>query len=89
MWLLRGEIKSYYGKMEEAHFRCVSGKDGKGNVRAWLRGEPAWGKQGVAISQMSSMPCTLYDGEFFDENIAAVIPNDPEYTTAIWCYCQQ
>ena len=71
-----------------ALFRYVSEKIGKGNVRAWLRGEPAWGKQGVAISQMSSMPCTLYEGDLFDENTAAVIPKDPKYRTAIWTYCQ-
>lgn len=71
-----------------ALFEYVAEKLGHGGVGAWLRGEPAWGKQGIAISQMSSMQCTLYEGDLFDENTAAVIPKDPNHRAAIWAYCQ-
>jgi len=69
-------------------FNYVSEKLGSKGVGAWLRGESAWEKQGIAISQMSSMPCTLYDGDLFDENTAAVIPKDSKHRAAIWAYCQ-
>ena len=38
--------------------------------------QQAWGKRGVAISQMGNLPCTLYTGELFDSNAAAIVPND-------------
>ena len=47
----------------------------------------AWGKVGVAISQMRILPCTLYTGEIFDKNVAVVSPKEESYLPAIWCFC--
>jgi hypothetical protein len=69
-------------------YRYVAEKLGEDGVGAWLRGEAAWGKRGVAISQMSAMPCTLFSGDLFDENTAAVIPDNSDYLAAAWAFCQ-
>ena len=50
-------------------------------------GSMAWGKVGVAISQMRILPCTLYTGEIFDKNVAVVSPKEESYLPAIWCFC--
>ncbi len=58
-----------------------------GNVGAWIRGEPAWTRLGVAVGQVRSLPATLYTGELFDENTAAIIPKSEENLSAIWAFC--
>lgn len=50
-------------------------------------GEMAWGKQGVAVSQMRVLPTTLHTGEIFDKNVAVVLPSDTSHLPAIWCFC--
>ncbi|HEY9664280.1 MAG TPA: hypothetical protein V6C65_38035, partial [Allocoleopsis sp.] len=55
---------------------------------SWKRGGEAWGKQGIAISQMRSLPASLYNGSLFDSNVAVIIPKTNEYLTAIWAYCK-
>jgi hypothetical protein len=50
------------------------------------RGAEAWGKRGVAVSLMGSLPACLYDGAIFDTNCAAVIPKDPAHLPAIWAF---
>lgn len=50
-------------------------------------GELAWGKWGVAISQMGFLPATLHSTEIFDKNVAVVLPHDPAHLPAIWCFC--
>lgn len=51
-----------------------------------ITGLEAWGKAGVAISQMSSLSTSLYSGDSFDTNVAVVIPNKQEHITAIWTF---
>ncbi|MCC5847922.1 MAG: N-6 DNA methylase [Verrucomicrobia bacterium] len=51
------------------------------------RGNSAWGKWGVAISQMNILPGTLYVGNKFDSNIAVIVPHDVKNLSSIWCYC--
>ena len=55
------------------------------------RGNKAWGRWGVGISQMSVLPCALYVGETFDSNVAVmcptVVPDDMGHLPAIWCFC--
>ena len=68
--------------------RFVSERLGEDSVGAWLRGEQAWQHRGVAIGQMTTLPCALYLGDLFDENTAAVIPKDEKDLPAMWAYCQ-
>lgn len=47
---------------------------GNGSLLARKQGLKAWGKMGVAISQMSSLPCTIYAGGAFDSNVTVILP---------------
>jgi len=60
--------------------------NGKEKLRPGTQNE-AYGKQGAAIGQMRSLPTTLYTGEFYDNNTATIIPNNPSHLPAIWCFC--
>ena len=39
-------------------------------------GNPSWKHNGVAVSQMGSLPVSLYSGEKYDNNTAAITPID-------------
>ena len=51
------------------------------------RGNAAWHKWGVGISQMHSLPVTIYTGEKFDSSTAIVFSENQELTSAIWAFC--
>jgi hypothetical protein len=55
---------------------------------AYIRGQAAWGKRGVAVRQMGDLPCTLYTGEKTDTNVAVIIPEEQSLVPAIWAFCQ-
>lgn len=65
----------------------VTEKIGKEQVASWLRGKNAWGKNGILISAMSSLPATSYLGGFFDENAVVIIFNDESKQKEIYCCC--
>ena len=50
-------------------------------------GRSAWGRAGVAVSQMGSLPCARYSGEIFDKNVAVVLPAEKSHVPAAWCFC--
>ena len=50
------------------------------------RGNTAWGRRGVCINQMNSMPVSLYTGEKFDSNVAVISPASDDHVSAIWCF---
>jgi hypothetical protein len=56
------------------------------NPQARFQGQPAWGRHGVAISQMGSLAATLYTGEPFDMNTAAIIPRSDHVLPALWAF---
>ncbi|MGO7170094.1 SAM-dependent methyltransferase [Rhizobium leguminosarum] len=66
----------------------VTEKLGDGKTGAWIRGKEAWGRQGIAVSQMSSLSTSLYSGDLFDENTAAIIPKDDTDLLAIFVFCR-
>jgi len=41
-----------------------------------LCGKQAWGKQGIILSKMNTLPSSLYCGQFFDDNTYVLLPND-------------
>ena len=55
--------------------------------QARVQGLEAMLKQGVAVSQMGTLPCTLYCGDYFDNNTAAIVPKDSMHLPAIWAFC--
>ena len=59
----------------------------EGEHIARRQGLAAWGHRGIAISQMGSLPATIYLGGAFDSNVSAVVPLRPEDVSPIWSYC--
>ncbi len=51
------------------------------------RGNEAWGRTGIAVSQMGSYPATRYTGDKFDPNVAVILPKQDDYVPAIWVFC--
>ncbi len=58
----------------------------EGRLGGWKSGHEAWGKRGVAINRMSSLPVALYGGAMFDCNVAVLIPHDPQDLAWIWSF---
>jgi hypothetical protein len=54
---------------------------------ASLQGGDAWGKQGVVVSLMGSLPVTRYAGDLFDNNCAALWPRNASDLPAVWAFC--
>lgn len=50
-------------------------------------GRMAWGRGGVAVSQMRKLSCALYAGQIFDKNVAVISPKNHSHIPAIWCFC--
>ena len=59
----------------------------QGNDMAALRGRGAWGRWGVAISQMRALPVAIFGGERFDTNMSALPAEKICHLPAIWCFC--
>ena len=51
-----------------------------------VRGREAWGQRGVILSKMNKLPSSLYEGEFFDDNTYALIPDDPQHIAPVFHY---
>jgi len=58
-------------------------KTGESRVQGWR----AFNNKGILIGQTRTLRATLYNGELFDNNAAAIIPHDPSHLPAIWCFC--
>jgi hypothetical protein len=65
----------------------VEEKLGATGAGAWLRGEAAWGKQGVLVSSMRTLAVTRYLGTLWDNNAGVIIPNNPNHLPAVWAFC--
>ena len=68
-------------------WRSVESRLGEGNSGTWLRGANAWGRAGVAVKQMGSLPVSIYSGELYDNNVAVLVPKDPAHLLPIWTFC--
>lgn len=58
-----------------------------GQDMARLQGLSAWNKRGVAVSLMRELRSSIYTGEIFDSNMAALVPRDQSHLPAIWAFC--
>ncbi|WP_290525968.1 N-6 DNA methylase [Alcanivorax sp.] len=58
-----------------------------GENLARKQGESAWGRRGLAVSQMSSLPFSLYTGEIQDSNVNVVVPKESRYLIALVVFC--
>ncbi|MCU0978870.1 MAG: BREX-1 system adenine-specific DNA-methyltransferase PglX [Pirellulaceae bacterium] len=55
---------------------------------ARIQGTEAWGKRGVTVRIMGELPATLYDGNFYDQSSAAIIPKSDRDAASIWVFCK-
>lgn len=51
------------------------------------RGNAVWGRHGVAVSQMSSLPISRYFGNKYDSNVATIVPKNAAHLAAVWAFC--
>lgn len=51
-----------------------------------LIGSSFWGKRGVVIRQMGSLPVSIYTGEAFDDGCAIAVSKHEHHTAALWAY---
>ena len=58
-------------------------KKGESYVRGWS----AFGNKGILVSQTGSLSVSLYNGEYFDNNCAVILPSKLEILPAVWCFC--
>ncbi|MCC6426046.1 MAG: SAM-dependent DNA methyltransferase [Phycisphaerales bacterium] len=81
------EVTQAFGGRE----RILLWEEGRGVMvglpSCFVKGTKAWGKAGITINQTTLRP-TLYLGELFDENAAAVVPFDGGDVAAIWLAVQ-
>ena len=80
------DAKEHYGGKQQM-FRWEDGNGALVASGAYIRGQAAWGKTGLAIGQMRTLPVTLIVRSAWDTNCAALIPNEEKNLPAIWCFC--
>jgi hypothetical protein len=51
------------------------------------KGHKQWGKLGVTMSQMSTLPATIYIGAVFDGNVNVFDVEDVKHLSAVWTFC--
>jgi hypothetical protein len=78
---------SFYGGRTHA-IRWESG-DGAlaSSSQARVQGQAAWGKKGIAVRLMRDLPAVLYDGDFFDQSSAPLVPTNADDLAALWAFC--
>jgi hypothetical protein len=58
-----------------------------GATLARKQGLSAWDQSGIAISQMSGLPASVYLGGAFDSNMSAIVPTNPDDLLAVLSFC--
>lgn len=53
---------------------------------SFVKGKSAWGRRGLRVTQMGTLPSTIYTGEVFGKNAATLVPSRTEHLAAIWCF---
>lgn len=80
-------LPKHYGG-NEALLRWESGKGTIDTLQGARKdGTAAWGKPGILVSQMTTLPVTLYAKYAFDNNSAVILPPDIKHLLPIWCFC--
>jgi hypothetical protein len=54
----------------------------------WRRGKPLWGRKGVSMNLTRYLYVTLYTGDLYGVNSAAVVPYDPNIVPALWQFAK-
>lgn len=97
---IRTEWSPFVGTVETTrHFggreRLLLWEAGHGQLKelanlgvASIQGGDAWGKRGIAVSLMRSLPCSLYTGEMYDNGTGIIWTHDSKHLAAVWAFCQ-
>lgn len=51
-----------------------------------ITGTQGLGRAGILIRQMGTIPVALFDGDFFDDNTAVLIPHNASHRDALWAF---
>lgn len=89
------EPKYYGGRERILHWEDGTGRyyehamrlKTEGRLGGWKSGVEARGKRGVAVRVMGNLASTIYEGEFFAQSSAVIIPNTPDQLVAVWLFC--
>ena len=57
-----------------------------GSDLARPQGRAVWGRGGVVVSMMRSLPATRYLGVAFDSNVGVLAPRSPQDVPAVWAF---
>ena len=57
------------------------------SLAAWVRGRDAWGRNGIVVRIMGSLPTVLYGGAIYNNNVSTLIPKDESNLPALWAFC--
>ena len=57
------------------------------SLAAWVRGRDAWGRNGIVVRVMGSLPAVFYGGEIYNNNVSTLIPKDESDLPALWALC--
>jgi hypothetical protein len=90
------QVTPFGGRSSVLHWQRGSGellrflqeRLGPDGTSAWIRGEDAWGKRGVLITATRDLPCTLYFGHSFDNNVTVLTLDDEDLLPAVWAFCE-
>ncbi|MFQ2169288.1 Eco57I restriction-modification methylase domain-containing protein [Aeromonas veronii] len=77
----------HFGGRSEVFYWADNGQCYDGNDNARIQGYAGWDKQGVVVSMMRELPCSLYSGQKFDISCSPIIPVSPSHLPAIWSFC--
>jgi hypothetical protein len=69
------------------YYEHAMGLKAEKRLGGWRSGREAWGKDGVLVSVVGKLRCTLYNGEMFDHGAAVIVPMNPLHLPAIWSFC--
>lgn len=76
----------HYGGRNQIIFWQHGNGELKNSPGSYIKGEKAWGKEGLRIQQTGKLVPTLYSGELFDKNAGTIVVNSPELLPAFYSY---
>ncbi|XNJ84663.1 Eco57I restriction-modification methylase domain-containing protein [Vibrio cyclitrophicus] len=79
---------SHFSGRSQIFYWKDNGDFHRNNPKSRIQGEAGWGKQGIAVSMMGDLPCTLHSGETFDISCSPIIPVSESDLEAMWCFCE-
>lgn len=53
-----------------------------------IRGREAWGRKGVTLAPMRTMPSAIYSGQYFTDSAPTIVPSDPSDLPALFAFAQ-